>query len=178
MARNVRIQVDPPFQSTLDSSAPVPVGKLKLFTESIPSLAPGKRHVTLFDTMIDRKDSDLPGSYRVHLMYEWDGGEPITDEQRLDLDLYRFRMSVTRYTIHHATKELEKIRRRLEDWSARPGLLVLTAEEKRARDEERFRHAREARDQEVADQGEAVADARARRPSRLLRAFVRLAGRR
>jgi hypothetical protein len=60
MARNVRINVEPPLESSLDTV--MPVAKLKMFTEGIPSLAPGKRMVTLFDSMIDRKDLNLPNS--------------------------------------------------------------------------------------------------------------------
>jgi len=136
MARNVRIKVEPPLKSSVDTA--VPVAKLKMFTEGIPSLAPGKRMVTLFDSMIDRKDLNLPGSYQVQLSYEWDGGDPITDTQRLDLDLYRYRMSVTRHTIHDVNKTLDKIRQLLDKWSAGfgNGLLVLSPEDKRQRDGE------------------------------------------
>jgi hypothetical protein len=138
MARNVRIKVEPPLKSSLDTAGPVPVAKLKMFTEGIPSLAPGKRMVTLFDSMIDRKDLNLPNSYQVQLSYEWDGGDPIIDTQRLDLDLYRYRMSVTRHTIHDVNKTLDKIHRLLDKWSAgfEGGLLVLSPEDKRQRDGE------------------------------------------
>jgi hypothetical protein len=37
MARNVRISIDPPPESSLDSAAPLPVAKLKMFTEGIDS---------------------------------------------------------------------------------------------------------------------------------------------
>ena len=89
MARNVRIEADPPLQSTVYDSGEFPLADLKLFTESIPSLAPGKRIVLLFDQMIDRAKAGLPESYQMRLTYEWDGGEPLSDELRLDLDLYR-----------------------------------------------------------------------------------------
>jgi hypothetical protein len=94
--------------------------------------------VTLFDSMIDRKDLNLPNSYQVQLSYDWDGGDPITDTQRLDLDLYRYRMSVTRHTIHDVNKTLDKIRRLLDKWSAgfEGGVLVLSPEDKRQRDGE------------------------------------------
>lgn len=42
MARNVRIEVDPSFESSLDAKVPVPVGKLKLFTEGIPIPSAGQ----------------------------------------------------------------------------------------------------------------------------------------
>ena len=89
MARNVRITVDPPLRSTVYDSFGSPIGKLKLFTEVVPSLAPGKRIVLLFDSVPQRTEAGLPDSYQVRLSYEWDGGRPIVDTQRLDLDLYR-----------------------------------------------------------------------------------------
>jgi hypothetical protein len=136
MARNVRIKVEPPLESSLDTV--VPIAKLKMFTEGIPSLAPGKRMVTLFDSMADRNERNLANSYQVQLSYDWDGGDPITDTQRLDLDLYRYRMSVTRHTIHDVNKTLDKIRGLLDKWSAgfEGGPRVLSPKDKRQRDGE------------------------------------------
>jgi hypothetical protein len=43
MARNVRIDADPPFQSSQDASHPESLAQLKIFAEGIPAMAPGKR---------------------------------------------------------------------------------------------------------------------------------------
>jgi hypothetical protein len=137
MARNVRIEVDPPFDSSVYRSGPVPLARFKLFSEGIPSLAPGKRIVLLFDQMYDRAELELPDSYRVRLAYEWDGGEPLREELRLDLDLYRPLRRVTPETIHDVSKTLTKIGRQLEKWSAGTGgLLVLSPEDRRRRNAE------------------------------------------
>jgi hypothetical protein len=138
MARNVRVEADPPFDSSVYRSGPVPLAKFKLFSEGIPSLAPGKRIVLLFDQMLDRADAGLPESYRVRLTYEWDGGQLPSEELRLDLELYRPLRRVTPETIHDVSKTLTKIGRQLEKWSAGAGggLLVLSPEDKRRRGEE------------------------------------------
>lgn len=137
MARNVRIEVDPPFDSSVYRSDPVPLAKLKLFTEGIPALAPGKRIVLLFDQMIHREELDLPLTYGVRLTYEWDGGDPLSDELRLDLDLYRPLRQVRRHTVHDVSKTLDAIHRQFEKWTAGGGgLLVLSPEDRRRRNRE------------------------------------------
>jgi hypothetical protein len=138
MARNVRIEVDPPFDSSVYRKGPVPLARFKLFSEGIPSLAPGKRIVLLFDQMYDRAEElELPDSYRVRLSYEWDGGEPLSEELRLDLDLYRPLRRVQLGTVHDLSETLNKIRQQLEKWSAGTGggLLVLSPEDRRRRNE-------------------------------------------
>jgi hypothetical protein len=136
MARNVRIEIDPPLQSTVYDSGGFGIARMKLFTEPIPSLAPGKRMVMLFDSLPARIEAGLPDSYEVRLSYEWDGG-PIVDTQRLDLDLYRHQRLIWRDTIHHVSETLKKMDRRMDKWSAGyRGLLTLSLEEARRRDEE------------------------------------------
>lgn len=138
MARNVRIVADPPFDSTLYRDGGARLAELKLFAEGIPSLAPGKRIVLLFDQMLHRADARLPESYRVRLTYEWDGGGTLTDELRLDLDLYRPLRNLRLDTVHDVNSTLDKLLRMLEKWSAgaEGGLLVLSSEDKRRRNEE------------------------------------------
>ena len=99
MARNVRIDADPPFQSSQDESHPESLAQLKIFADGIPALAPGKRIVLLFD-LLDRRPKELPNSYWVTVRYEWDEGDPITEKLRLDLDLYNNLAAIRRYGIH------------------------------------------------------------------------------
>jgi hypothetical protein len=138
MARNVRIEVDPPFESTLDRAVEVSMAQLKLFTEPIPSLAPGKRIEFLFDSLIDRRTAGLPTAYRVRLRYEGERGPLPPDEQYLDLDLYRFRIRVDRDSIHDVSVTLKKIERQFDKWTAsfEGGLLVLSPEDQRRRNED------------------------------------------
>jgi hypothetical protein len=131
MARDVRIDADPPFQSSQDQSHPESLAQLKIFIDGIPALPPGKRIVLLFD-LLDRRPQDLPRSYWVTVRYEWDEGDPITEKLRLDLDLYNNLVSVRRYGIHDIADQLKKSNRVLDRWSAAGGgLLVVSPAEKR-----------------------------------------------
>jgi hypothetical protein len=130
MANNVRFEVDPPFRSSQDERWGLPVARIKLLTSGIPSLAPGKRHVTAFDTLFDREKLGLPSSYRVRIFYEGEDGQRFEDTQRLDLDLYRDLRPVYRDTIHQVSETLTKIEQRMTGWSSsRGGLLVTTPDE-------------------------------------------------
>jgi hypothetical protein len=170
MARNVRIEADPPFDSSVYRSGPVPLAKFKLFTEGIPALAPGKRIVLLFDQMYDRKELDLPETYRVRLTYEWDGGDPLSDELRLDLDLYRPLRRVTLHTVHDVNETLKKIVQRFDRWTAgHDGLLVLPPEDRRRRNEQVMVEMEERRGTEPA-----AGNGRVRLVGRLLEVVGRL----
>ena len=137
MARNVRIEVDPPLVSTVYDSLSSPIGSLKLFTEPIPSLVPGRRIELLFDSLAARTERELPDSYRVRLTYDGEGGRAFTDEQRLDLDLYRAMRMVWRDTVHDVSKTLKTIEGYLGRWSASGGgLLVQSPEDRRQRIED------------------------------------------
>jgi hypothetical protein len=178
MARNVRIETDPPLDSSVYRSGPVALAKLRLFSEGIPSLAPGKRIVLLFDQMAHRAEAELPESYRVRLTYEWDGGDPIREDLRLDLDLYRPLRRVMLGTTHDVNQTLDKIRRLLEMWSAgvERGLLVVSPEDKRRRDGE-FR-AWVEKEQAAKQAAQVAGSAQAGLGRRLLRVAGRLRRRR
>jgi hypothetical protein len=174
MARNVRIDVDPPLRSTAYESLGFPIGKLKLFTEVVPSLAPGKRIVLLFDSVPQRTEAGLPDSYQVRLSYEWDGGRPIVDTQRLDLDLYRHQRLVWQDTIHDVSEALKKIERRMTGWSSSHGGLLV-----RTPDEVQRRHDIEAGLAEQSEPiGHVAGNGRARLAGRLLEVIGRLPRRR
>lgn len=176
MARNVRIETDPPLDSSVYRSGPVELAKLRLFSEGIPSLAPGKRIVLLFDQMAHRAEADLPETYRVRLTYDWDGGDPIREELRLDLDLYRPLRRIRLDTVHDVNLTLDKIRRLLDKWSAgfEGGLLVLSPGDKRRRDGEFRAWVEEEHAAEQAVTIQATGGARAGLARRLLRAVGRL----
>jgi hypothetical protein len=171
MARNVRIEVDPPFDSSVYRDGPVPLARFKLFAEGIPALAPGKRIVLLFDQMIEREKLDLPDTYRVRLTYEWDGGPLPPEELRLDLDLYRPLRRIAPRTVHDVSKSLDAIHRQFEKWTAGVdgGLLVLSPEDRRRRNEEILAEMRARR---AAQQ--AAGNGRARLTGRLLKAVGQL----
>ena len=175
-ARNVHIEVVPPFESSLDARVPVLVGKLKLFTEGIGSLVPGKRIVFPFD-VLHQRSKELPTAYRVRLQYEGERGLLPPDEQWLDLELYWNMLSVDRDTIHDVSKTLTKLLRRFEEWSAGPegGLLVLSPDDKRRRDGEFLAWVEEERAAEqAAFDGQPSSNGRVRLAGRLLEVLGRL----
>jgi hypothetical protein len=161
IARNVRFEVDPPFESSRDASNPVPLAKLKLFTEGIPSLVPGKRIVFLFD-LLNHRPKELPNSYRVTLRYEGERGPLPPDVQRLDLDLYRPLVPVQLYTVHHVAQQLGKIEQHISGFFARQ-----RSEEFRKWVEEEQAAERASADRRTAEKGRA----------RLMRRLREVAGR-
>jgi hypothetical protein len=171
MARNVRIDVDPPLDSSVYRESPVPLAGFKLFAEGIPALAPGKRIVLLFDQMADRQKLNLPLTYHVRVTYEWDGGGPLSEELRLDLDLYLPLRRIQPHTIHDVSKTLDKIHRQFEKWTAGldGGLLVLSPEDQQRRNEEILAEMRARR---AAEQAEG--NGRMRLTGRLLQVVGRL----
>ena len=112
----------------------------------------------------------------MRLTYEWDGGDPIREELRLDLDLYRPLRRVMPGTTHDVSKTLDKIRRQLEKWSAgvEGGVLVLSPEDHRRRDGEIRAWVEEERAAEQAAAAQAGEGARVGLARRLLWAAGRL----
>jgi hypothetical protein len=113
MARNVRFEVDPPFRSSQDErwgcrsgrsscSPPAPRRWLLGNATSPPSIP-----------LFNREELGLPSSYWVRISYDGKDGQSFTDEQRLDLDLYRGLRPVHRDTIHHVSETLMKIEQRM-----------------------------------------------------------------
>jgi hypothetical protein len=132
LARDVRIEIDPPLDSAID----IEVGKLKMLNEGIATLAPGKKLRTFFDMSFRRNEDrpDLPMNYVARVRY--------TDEKRkrsfnetlnLDMDQYMHMHTVTRHGLHDIHGQLERIRKVFEKWgwSSGRGLVAMTPEESR-----------------------------------------------
>jgi hypothetical protein len=91
----------------------------------------------------------------VRVTYKWDGGDPLSDELRLDLDLYLPLRRVERDTVHEVSKTLKEIVKRFDRWTAgHNGLLVLSPEEKRRRDLKEVAARREWRKRQAAVAGQ------------------------
>lgn len=112
LARDVRIEIDPPLASALD----INVGKLKMLNEGIATMAPGKKYRTFFDTGQQRGNSDLPMSYVATVTYT---GEPdnrtFEETMNLDLDLYMDQSDIRRHGLHDIHAQLGRIERTLRD---------------------------------------------------------------
>lgn len=119
MARNVEFHFDPAPQSTMSHAAPE---RLKMFSDGIATLPPGKEIRTLFDSGIKRYKSDLPDIYSVKVTYQDQvASRQFEESMHLDFGLYWNRLSVTRYDIHDIYKQLETMAREIAKWTASPG---------------------------------------------------------
>jgi hypothetical protein len=85
VARNVQMTFSPPLASTL--TQPWPWQSSSMFTDGIPTLAPGRTHRLTFDDSAARLDSDLPRVHRVRLTYTGPDDYSYEDEQVLDLNV-------------------------------------------------------------------------------------------
>jgi hypothetical protein len=165
IARRVRIKFEPPLASSFDNRALTeeqqkagvslpPLVPFEVFTEEIPSMAPGKVIRTLFDSMFGERREDLPESYRVMVRYEDGRGSSHTEEMPLGFAAYKNLEYIQRHTIHDVHKQLEKIADAVRRWSASgSGILVVPKEEER-KERERLREQRMSRAQAVVAPGE------------------------
>ncbi|WP_146046301.1 hypothetical protein [Streptomyces cahuitamycinicus] len=115
LAKNVKIKVDPPFQTTMDDSGHA-LGSSPLLTQAIPSLPPGKRIIALFDVSHDRHAAGLPMKYTATVEFEDAHGkpqEPLT--YILDLSIRYSLLSITEYRTHDAAKALREISKTLKE---------------------------------------------------------------
>jgi hypothetical protein len=112
LARDVRFEFTPPLESSLAAArGKTPIGDVSLFRDGIPSFAPGKRLVVLFDNGRTRTDAALPDRFDVTLSYR---GDPLRgrfiDNFTLDLGMYREWGAIRRKDVHDVAKEIEKLR--------------------------------------------------------------------
>lgn len=152
LARDVRIEIDPPLASASD----VDLAGLKMLNEGIATLAPGKKYRTFFDMGFRRAEADLPMNYIVSVSYTDEKGKRSFNETlNLDLDLFMNLISVTRHDVHDVNKRLEEIRDLLKKWtSSLPGgLLVMNPDERRDESARIVADMRE-RQQKAEDPGE------------------------
>jgi hypothetical protein len=160
MARQVTFDFDYPLETSFDAKGEIRVADLGVFTQGIPNLPPGKRIHFLFDSFLEREG--LRDTYQVTVSYEGEAlrrwprkakrerwVEPIT----LDLGLYRKMLRVTRHGLHDIHERLKEIETELQKWSASGGrgLLRLSPDEVRARDDAWMQAQREA-DERRADE--------------------------
>jgi hypothetical protein len=150
LARDVRIEIDPPLSSATEK---VDMGKLKMLNDGIATLAPGKRYRTFFDMGFRRVDSGLPMNYAATITY-WDEAHKrsFREELNLDLDLFMNLETINRAGLHEIHKQLEQIQGVIRKWSSGTGggLVAMSLEETRAEEERIVAEMRERRDQREA----------------------------
>jgi hypothetical protein len=139
MARNVRFSFSPELTTSLDRPPDPPFRELKMFTEGIPSLPPGKSLPALFDSGFSRKPEDgHADTYHVKITYEGVDGREHTDEMVLDLGIYWNVERLNLANLDDVHKRLKEISDTLSGWRASGGgVLTVTPADQRARNEER-----------------------------------------
>jgi hypothetical protein len=136
LARDVRFNFTPPLESTWEHVA---FNELKMFRDSISTLAPGKVIQTIFDISHERwaKREELPDVYEARVRYTDETGKrPFDERMHLDLGIYWNLTQIERYGIHDVHERLKDIRNELKKWTATGGgLLRLSPEDLTARNE-------------------------------------------
>lgn len=153
LARDVRIEIDPPIESAID----IEVSKLKMLNEGIATLPPGKKYRTFFEMSFRRNEDrpDLPMNHTARVRY-WDEKRkrPFDETLILDMGQYMHMHTVTRHGIHDIHKQLDAIQKTLKGWSANlgRGMVSMSYEEAKARENEIVNgmEEREREDEEAA----------------------------
>lgn len=120
MARDVRFKFNPPLASTFDDTG-YGVTTMKMFTQGIPMLTPGRRISALFDSAPHREQAKLPDVYTAEVSYT---GEPdgngvarqYEDTIVLDLAVLKNRLSVGQQGLHEIGKHLEELAKTVSGW--------------------------------------------------------------
>jgi hypothetical protein len=145
LARDVRITIDPPLESSIDD---LEVGKFKFLKDGITTLAPGKELRTFFDQGFMRHESGLPLVYTVKITYSDDRGRRSFDESmELDMEQYICLQFAVRRDLHDVHGQLEQINKSLANWtsSGGRGLLTISRAEADAKNAERIAEIEERR---------------------------------
>ena len=87
-AHNVKVTFDPPLTSKVFNGDYV-----HFFSNTFPTLAPGKRVASVFDSAIQRLQSDLPKHYEATAVYTDRNGRRYEDKYPLDLSVLEGRLT-------------------------------------------------------------------------------------
>jgi hypothetical protein len=117
MARDVTFEFDGTPLSTIED---IDLSRIKMFSEGISFLPPGKEIRTLFDRSDERQKIDM-GGYTVTVRYNGPSGRAYSEEMELDFELYWHRWTLVRHSIHHVHAELKKIREEIGRWKSPVG---------------------------------------------------------
>lgn len=121
VARNVRFTFTPQVQSSFCDDVAT-----DFLSHTFPTLPPGKRVETLFDSAIGRFNSDLQMSYEVTSTYEDRTGCEYSDTYVLDINAFKNRHFVSEKGIDDLVKAAEKIGDVLSGVVTLDGIHVLT----------------------------------------------------
>lgn len=116
VARDVRLQFEPPMQSTHDD--PWPPDRSTLLSHGIPSIPPGKKFRFFLDSIPVRLEKDLPVTYSARISYRSDGRrKPFNDEYILDLSFLLGLGEIHRKSLHDMAETLDKMQKDMHRWT-------------------------------------------------------------
>jgi hypothetical protein len=136
-AYDVRLGFDPPLEIAHDIDSVV-----HFFGRTFPTLPPGKRIESYFDSSIDRLSDDFTGSneYTVTVTYRGRDNIPYTDKYTLDIEVFRGRLSVDYKTTDDVVKVLESMGDVMAKWSSGYGGIKAVTQSEDDADREHQEH--------------------------------------
>lgn len=172
VARDVTLEFDPPPTRAIEAKRSHESGTLAesvLLTSGIPTLPPGKRVVSLFDSLIERDGGDHPERYTVVVRFaDYDRKRRYESTYELDLGFYLGLDVLLDKDLTDLIKSVDGVRQELHKWTAHGGLKVLTTD--------RELHSRRVRRNEALRE-KLVESPAGRFERKLRRHWVRLANR-
>jgi hypothetical protein len=142
-AHDVKVTFDPPLTSTVAG------GYVHFFSNTFPTLAPGKRIVSVFDSAIQRLKSDLPKQYEATATYTDRNGRRYEDTYLLDLSVLEGRLTASEKDLGDVADALNEVSRTVQGFrSSYGGVRTVTVTEEDAKEvqDQRFRRAEEPPD--------------------------------
>jgi len=139
-AHNIAIKIQPQLASTIGPNSSARINQWTPLTSGIPTLAPGQRLSTLFDSLLTRyaPGHSLPRHHEVGVSYQGVGAVagPWDDTFDLDIEILRNMEYVGEKTFVDLVDEVGAIRSTMKDWSdIGGGLKVLTQDLKTFQEE-------------------------------------------
>jgi hypothetical protein len=143
-AHDVKVTFDPPLTSKVADGDYV-----HFFSNTFPTLAPGKRIASVFDSAIQRLSSDLPKQYEATASYTDRNGRRYEDKYLLDLSVLEGRLTANEKDVGNVVDALTELARTVKAFRSSYGgvsVVTMTAEDAKEARDGRFRQAQELSD--------------------------------
>jgi hypothetical protein len=107
-AYDITLATDRPLRSSLDDTTSSPLRDVGMLNSGIPTLVPGQRVSTLFDTMLQRPQ-EWETTYRFKVRYRDRFDESPDDVFTLDLESRRGSLAIDELGLRSISKQLQKL---------------------------------------------------------------------
>jgi hypothetical protein len=127
IARDVTFVFEPPLSSSLDN---YDIAQTTFVKDGLPMIPPRRRHEYLFDSSVQRHDSNLPMRFEVIVRYSDKDGKA-QEPLRFPIDLsplYGIHF-VEEKGLHHLAKSVDELAKTTKSWAHRGGLRAWTRDE-------------------------------------------------